>query len=650
MGRKTKSQNYIRILRYVKPYKAKLAVGILAGFVAGGSLFGSFFWIKDLIEPFEKRPAAPGVELAVADRKPESPAQTEDTVKKSGKEAEKKLKEFQFLEKYANEYGIPLQTPDGRLTWQGFALAISGLILLFFLKNLATYLNKYYTRWVGTRVIADFRDEIFGKLLNQSLKFYGNTDVGQLISRSTNDTSQMESAVAHTIADATRCPIEIAACLGFLIYTAVTNRNMSLLLTILIGLPAAVLPIIILGRKIRKTYKRAYSKIADVVTIMHEVFTGILVVKAYGMEEAENARFKETNRKYFKTLVRALKLELAMTPLMEFVAVLSVIAFWILCYAKELTISQIFVLVAPAIMAYRPLKDLAKINTYIQKSMAAADRYFELVDMQTEVTEKPGAVPIERFERDIRFDNVSFSYGDRKILDNFNLVIPAGKVVAVVGETGSGKTTIANLIARFYDVDAGSVKIDGRDVRDMKISSIRSLIGIVSQQSILFNDTIANNIAYGQKNPSRDQIEEAAKKANAYQFIVDGRHGDGFDTVVGEKGFKLSGGERQRISIARAILKNPPILILDEATSSLDTVTEKLVQDALDNAMSGRTVFAIAHRLSTIQHADTIIVLAGGGIAESGTHEELLARGGQYKRLFEMQFSKGARNSETPTA
>jgi subfamily B ATP-binding cassette protein MsbA len=376
---------------------------------------------------------------------------------------------------------------------------------------------------------------------------------------------------------------------------------------------------------------------------MHEVFTGILIVKAYDMEDVENARFREVNKSYFKTVISALKLELAMTPLMEFVAVLCTIAFLVFCYANGLKFSDIVVLIAPAIMAYQPLKNLAKINTYLQRSMAAADRYFELIDTHTEVTEKSDARKIDKFEKEIHFKNVSFSYGDTKILDGFDLLIPAGKVVAVVGETGSGKTTIANLMARFYDVDSGGIKIDGHDVRDLKISSLRSLIGIVSQHTILFNESIAENISYGTINASKEEIIEAAKKANAYQFIMDGRHRDGFDTVVGEKGFKLSGGEKQRVSIARAILKNPPILILDEATSALDTVTEKLVQDALDKLMSHRTVFAIAHRLSTIQHADTIIVLHNGKIIESGSHDELLAKNGQYKRLFDMQFSNTAK-------
>nr|HPN84472.1 ABC transporter transmembrane domain-containing protein [Victivallales bacterium] len=349
MSKKIKNQSYIRLLKYVKPYKMKLAAGIIAGFVAGGSLFGSFFWVKDLIEPFEKTSTNLtgniSTEATVEMRKTAQPenSQAQKTVGKN-------LKELASIEKYAKKWNIPLQHENGKMTWQFFTLTIFGLIVLWLFKNLATYMNRYYTRWVGTKVVADLRDEVFGKLLNQSLKYYGNMDVGQLISRCTNDTAQIESSIAHTIADATRCPIEILACVGFLVYTSIINQNGTLLIILIIGLPASLLPIILIGKKIRKTYRKSFSKIADVVSRMHEVFTGILIVKAYNMEDVENSRFKDINKSYFKTVVKALKLELAMTPLMEFVAVLVSIAFWIFCYAQGLKISEIFVLVAPAIM------------------------------------------------------------------------------------------------------------------------------------------------------------------------------------------------------------------------------------------------------------------------------------------------------------
>jgi subfamily B ATP-binding cassette protein MsbA len=648
-----KSQSYFRLLTYTKPYKRKLAIGILAGFVSAGSLFGSLFWIKPFFQSLESGGSATttvvqngiiqtnGETVLQAKQKPEEAAPS------SGKKDTNLLQMVQISQKIIDYLHINVQlVRNGMMTWQCLLISSSLFILLWFLRSAAIYVNKLYTRWVGTRVVADLRDKAFEKLVGQSMKFYGKADVGQLISRCTNDTGAIESSVSFTIEDATRCPIELLACVGFVIYASLQNESLILPLILLIGLPVSVLPIIIIGKKIRKIYRKSFSRIADVVTRMHEVFTGILIVKAYNMERQEIDTFKNVNRTYFRTVIKALRAELIIAPLVEFVSVVSVIIFLLYCCYKSMPISDIAQLIVPIIFAYQPVKNIIKINTYIQRSMAAADRYFDLIDTHTEVTERTDAAELSEFRNEIKFNNVNFSYEDKRILDNMNLTIRKGTVVAVVGETGSGKTTIANLIARFYDVDSGSVTIDGQDVRDIKISSLRNHIGIVSQTTILFNDTIANNISYGYKNATKEQIIEAARQANAYSFIMDGRHPEGFDTIVGEKGSKLSGGEKQRISIARAILKNPPILILDEATSALDTVTERLVQEALNNLMTNRTVFAIAHRLSTIKHANLIIVLSQGKIIEQGTHDELMAKGGQYKNLNDMQFGMKRESEE----
>jgi subfamily B ATP-binding cassette protein MsbA len=328
------------------------------------------------------------------------------------------------------------------------------------------------------------------------------------------------------------------------------------------------------------------------------------------------------------------------SPMTELVAVIATVGFLLYSYSQGVSITMLTALLAPVLMAYRPIKDISKVIGSLQQSMAAADRVFELLDTDMSLPEKTDAHELDGVAEGIELQNVSFRYDDRVVIDDVSFRIPRGHIVAVVGETGSGKTTIGNLIARFYDVSGGKVLIDGHDVRDCSIDSLRRIVGVVNQDPVIFNESIRANIAYGSPDATEEQIINAAKLANAHEFIINGVHEDGYDSIAGENGFKLSGGEKQRITIARAILRNPPILILDEATSALDTVTEKLVQDALNHAMLDRTVFVIAHRLSTIQNADKIIVLKRGEIAESGTHTELLALNGIYRRLHDTQFEK----------
>ncbi|OGV56633.1 MAG: hypothetical protein A2X49_08600 [Lentisphaerae bacterium GWF2_52_8] len=678
-------QSYFRLLRYAAPYKGRLIIGIISGFIVGGSLLGSMLMIPQLMRgvdgnvssaaAVENRNKAGEVLRALEngqfngeEEKLEAAAKilaaghNVNKIEKEVERAREKCKNWgielplqigglsllDFNYRDGNfalvllncRIGLPAEDKDGKMTWQFFSIFVIGFVILWALKNIATYANRYYTRWVGTKVVADLRDEVFNKLMNQSLVFYGKVDVGQLISRCTNDTAAIETAVANTIADATRCPIEIGACVAAIIIACISNENYALPAMLLIGLPLCVVPIVVIGRRIRRVYQRSFAKIADVVSRMHEVFTGILVVKAYHMEEKETSVFKGVNRKYFRTVISALKAELMMQPLMEVVAVSATLVFMVYSYSQKVTLTELAQILVPAFLAYQPIKNLAKVSTYIQRSMAAADRYFDLIDTDTSVKEHPNPVKLTDFKNEVSFNNVVFGYEpNKKILDDVSFKIPKGSVVAVVGETGSGKTTIANLIARFYDVTEGSVSIDGHDVRDLEVASLRDHIGIVSQDAILFNDTIASNIAYGCPDAPQEEIEQASKMANAHMFIVDGRHPEGYATVVGEKGFKLSGGEKQRVSIARAILKNPPILILDEATSALDTVTERLVQEALNRVMENRTVFAIAHRLSTIKHANLIIVLDKGKIVERGTHDELMSiSDGRYRKLHDTQF------------
>ena len=670
-----KAQSYWRLLKFAAPYWKRLTFGILCGMLVGGSLFFALLLIPQLVglvdsggnigASAEQRaiPAKQLDQLAVVARDPKltdaekerlsaqilAPVKDNDPkLTRLLHQAGEAIKRFHlpcriegrtFHLFWPVKKSFEIVSPDGRIAWQLFAVYVFSFVVVWFLRNLGLYLNGYCTRYVGIRAVADMRSAIFRKLSEQSLRFYGDMDVGHLISRCTNDTSALENAVSHSIEDLTHAPLQILGCAAAIVVACRQYNSFVLVFILIGGMVAIIVPIQLLGRAIRKYYKRCFARIADVFSRMHEVFSGIRVVKAYNSEEREIARFNDVNRRYTKQAIRAMRLHILVSPVMELVAVTATLIFLLYSYSRGVTITELAALLAPAMMAYRPIKDVSKVFASIQQSMAAADRYFALLDTDTSLPEKKDAVELAEFTDRISIRDICFSYDDHKVVDHVSFEIPRGSMVAVVGETGSGKTTVANLLARFYDVDSGAITVDGVDLRDYSIASLRRMIGVVNQDAILFNDTIADNIAYGKPEATRDEIIAAAKLANAHDFIVSGNHPDGYDTEVGEKGFKLSGGEKQRVAIARAILRNPPILILDEATSALDTVTEKLVQEALNRVMTNRTVFAIAHRLSTIQNADMILVMQDGKIVEYGKESELLAKNGIYTRLHDTQFN-----------
>ncbi len=644
-------QFYRRLFAFAWPYKWRAALGILSGIIAGLSILGMLQSSIGILTPIERQaqrrnaaetaavqapasaPSAPAAASAApaakpADRPNDSP-ELDDL---------KKLPGFSGFLKAANWLHVPLLDAKGAITWQFMLLMVLALPLCMAVRTGAVYLTNYNLRWVGARVVVDIRNKLFDCLLGQSLRYFGKTDVGQLISRCTYDTNTIEGTVSQTVADLSKAPTEIICCLIFIIWMAVRNHMLGLIAVVIIVFPTIIVPIIVMGRYVKRYTKRSLERVSDLVSRMQEIFTGIRVVKAYHTEEAEVGRFNDMGHTYFKAVVKAMRSELLMTPLMEFTGVTLGCIFLVVCYAQGIQLSQIVPVAFAAVLVYQPIKALAKVNNSLQRSAAAGERIFAILDTDTALKEKPDALALPSFQSRILFDKVGFAYDPQGavILKDVDLAIPRGTVVAVVGATGSGKTTMAGLLARFYDPTAGAITFDGHDLRDLTIASVRHHVGVVTQETIIFNDTVASNIAYGSPNATREQVIEAARKANAHDFIME--KAEGYEYVAGDKGCNLSGGQRQRISIARAILRNPPILILDEATSALDSVTEKLVQEALYRLMEDRTVFVIAHRLSTIQHAHQICVLDQGRIVERGTHAELFARGGLYRRLCDTQF------------
>ena len=505
------------------------------------------------------------------------------------------------------------------------------------LKMVTQYLNQYFLTKAGMKVVMDLRNVMFRHLQLQSLAFHGRSDVGKLMSRATGDPAIVQTIISSTMSDLCRAPFEVITSVVFVCGYAVAYDMLGLLLITVVGYPLCMVPVVWLGRRIRRWTARMLEQSAGVGSNFHENLTCIRVVKAYNTEASETEKYRLANLRQYKMNMRAVRLSILVGPLTELVAILLAGVFLIMCAWQGLTFVEIVPLLPPFLILYKPMKQIGRIQIALENGRAALQRIFSLLDVHEELVERPDALPLKTFADSIVFDHVDFAYSGRGELTvrDANFTIRRGQMFAVVGSTGSGKSTLANLLARFYDVTGGRVLLDGHDIRDYRLADLRAVIGAVTQESILFNDTIAANIAYGSPGATREQIVEAAKLANAHAFIT--AHPEGYDRVVGEKGFVLSGGERQRVAIARAILRNPPILILDEATSALDTVTEQQVQAAINNLMKNRTIFAIAHRLSTIRNADCILVLERGEIKERGTHDELYAKGGIYRRLCDIQ-------------
>ena len=511
----------------------------------------------------------------------------------------------------------------------------------FLLKGIADFAQEYLMSYVGHNTIKRLRDDLYAHIQMLPLSFFHKHDTGLLMARIINDVNLVKSMVSDAVTAALKHFFTIV-CLLFVIF----YRDWLLALMAVTVLPVAVVPIVKFGRRIRKLSTRAQEAVADMSGLLHETFTGIRIVKAFGMESHEGRRFFEKTFRLFKREMRTITVKSISSPVMEFLGGIGIaLIIWYGGYkviAGTSTPGTFFSFMTALIMLYEPIKKISKLNNVAQEGLAAAIRIYDILDTGSDIVERPDAARL-KLEDDysVIFDDVSFKYEEQMVLKNIDLKVKRGEIVALVGMSGGGKTTLVNLIPRFYDASVGAISIGGQDIRDVTIGSLRGHIGIVTQEPILFNDTIRNNIAYGNLEASESEIIAAAKAAHAFDFIQG--FPDKFETIAGERGVRLSGGEKQRVCVARALLKNAPILILDEATSSLDTESELAVQGALENLMKGRTTFVIAHRLSTIRNADRILVIVDGRIVEEGKHSELLARRGEYCKLYEMQFEDSHR-------
>jgi ATP-binding cassette, subfamily B, bacterial MsbA len=527
--------------------------------------------------------------------------------------------------------------PDEGLRWP-FSYWAALIVGAYLLKGLGSYFSTYLMTDVGQRVVRDIRDRLFRHILDQSAAFFSRRTTGQLMSRITNDVSQIQQVVSETMGDLIR---EGLTAVGWVV--AMFYYDWRLALVAMTGAPLVVYPLVRLGQRVRRSTRRSQEQLEHLSHLTAEAFTGHRIVKAFGAEGHEARRFGAASDRLYRTNLKVTSTVSVLPPVMEFLGGVAIVA--LLWYGRigiaagTMTRGSFLAFIFSAFMLYTPVKRLSRVNANVQQALAAATRIFEMLDTHSEVLERAGVRPLEPLKRGIEFRDVSFAYDDgagKSVLKNVSFGARAGQVIALVGLSGAGKTTLVNLLPRFYDVTGGSIQIDGVDIRDVTLKSLRQQIGIVTQETVLFDDTIANNIAYGLQGSTPQAIEEAARAAHAHEFIQ--TLPERYETRIGERGQRLSGGQRQRLAIARALLKDSPILILDEATSSLDAESELLVQDALANLMRNRTAFVIAHRLSTVRRADAIVALERGRVAEIGRHEELLAKpAGVYAKLYALQ-------------
>ncbi len=606
----SKRGSFNRILGYVRPYWFSLLLNLFFNLV---TIFFSLFSFA-LLVPFLNLLFKTEAIEAVA--KPE----------------------FAFTSDYLMSYLNYLMSDIILEHGHRYALVFICIVLLvaFLFRNLGRFCAYYSMAKVRVGTIKDLRSDLYRKIMVLPLAFYSKQKKGDIMSRITNDVQEVEVSILNWIETLIKDPLTIIFYFAFLV-----SQSARLTLFVLILLPVAGLVIGKVGKALKRQSKETQNRLAGITATIEETISGLRIIKGFNAIGYLNKKFNEQNNTYSRSLLGVHRKRDMSSPMSEFLsAIVVIIVLWfggnmILDGESSLSAAGFISYVVVFSQIISPIKSFSQGYFNIKKGIASADRIFEILDADEVITEKDNALEIKDFKEEIYYKDVSFRYGKEDVLRDIDLRIPKGKVVALVGESGGGKSTLVDLLPRFYDVCEGQLLIDGHDLRDYKIRDLRGLMGIVTQESILFNDTVFNNIAFGMENVSKEAVIEAAKVANAHEFIMELEQG--YETVIGDRGMNLSGGQRQRLSIARAVLKNPPILILDEATSSLDTESERLVQDALSKVMSQRTSIVIAHRLSTIQHADEIVVLQKGQIIERGTHDELIALDGIYKKLTDLQ-------------
>jgi subfamily B ATP-binding cassette protein MsbA len=588
------SSSYRRLYGYVKPYKVRFIVGLALGLAYGAvnSLF------------------------------PVAIARVTSTI-------------FQGAAPKSMGIGSNLHALDTGPKINSIVLICLAIPAIMTVRSLCSYGSTYCMQWVSNRVVSDIRVQLFSKMVRHSMDFFNKMRSGFLMSRITNDTRIMQMALTSVSSDVFKQPITIVGAI-----TVLLLMDWKFTLVTLILFPTCLLPLRVYGRRAKKAVQSEQEGMAQMVVTMQETFAGIRVIKSFAREAYQEKEFKRSNQMQFSQMMRMIRSMEAVGPLVEIIAAIGVGMALLYVYAANLSVGRFFGLISGIFILYDPIKTLSRIHIVMQRSIAATTAIFAILDSKPTVQDAPDAVALKSSEGRIDFENVTFRYANthRDAIRNVTLHIEPGKTFALVGASGAGKSTVLSLILRLYDPTSGSVKIDGRDLRSITQQSLRDQIGLVTQETFLFHDTIFNNILFGQLDATQEQIYEAAQAAYAHQFIM--AQPKGYETVIGDKGCLLSGGQQQRLAIARAILKNAPILLLDEATSSLDSESEQQIQNALAKLAAGRTVIAIAHRLSTILSADQIIVMDSGRIKEIGTHAELLDKSGYYRRLYDHQFNR----------